>query len=233
MLNIMKKMEPIFFIINLIAISKFICKEIDYNFSYFDKSTIETINDSNFDKVVNAGITNDYIILFTIKICDGCEQVLKTLERAAEYYYKTNANITFYKIDLAESVEVDLRFQFDKVPIIIYISKGQYAKYNFKYISTNWIKNFVDDKNKTLIDLPKELGFFTYYVKVFELAADCIMLKCPFLKNNYYYYWIMVFGFFVWVIILSAYVFIKLCCISYNNKNKKSYYSRIKKSKLK
>ena len=32
------------------------------NIFYFDKSSIETINDSNFDQVMNAGIINDYII---------------------------------------------------------------------------------------------------------------------------------------------------------------------------
>ena len=117
-------MQIIFFILNLLVISKFICREKEeYNISYFDKSSIETINDYNFDEIINKGITNDYIILFTIKICDGCEQVLKTLERAAEYYYKTNANITFYKIDLEESIEVDLRFHFDEVQVVIYVSK--------------------------------------------------------------------------------------------------------------
>jgi len=225
-------MQTILFVLNIIAISQLICQKEDFNISYFDKSSIETITDSNFDQVMNAGIINDYIILFTIKICEGCDQVLKSLEKAAEYYFRTNSNITFYKIDLAESVEVDLRFHFDEVPIIIYVSKGQYAKYHFKYISTNFIKNFIEDKNKVMIDLPKELGFFSYFVKTFELIADCIMLKCPFLKKNYYYYWLMIFGFFAWVIILSIYVFIKCCCIN-SHKNKKSFHRQIrKKSKL-
>ena len=209
-------MQVIFIVLNLITISKFICKEEDYNISYFDKSSIETINDSNFNQVMNAGIINDYIILFTIKICEGCDQVLKALERAAEYYFKRNSNITFYKIDLEESINVDLRFHFDEVPIIIYVSKGQYAKYHFKYIATYLIKNFIEDKNKIMIDLPKELGFFGYYMKTFELVADCIMLKYPFLKK-YYYHWVIVFGFFVFVIILSIYAFIKYFCLSFNN----------------
>ena len=209
-------MQVIFIVLNLITISKFICKEEDYNISYFDKSSIETINDSNFNQVMNAGIINDYIILFTIKICEGCDQVLKALERAAEYYFKRNSNITFYKIDLEESINVDLRFHFDDVPIIIYVSKRQYAKYHFKYITTYLIKNFIEDKNKIMIDLPKELGFFGYYMKTFELVADCIMLKYPFLKK-YYYHLVIVFGFFVFVIILSIYAFIKYFCLSFNN----------------
>ena len=92
-------MQTILFVLNLIAISQFICKEEDFNISYFDKSSIETITDSNFDQVMNAGIINDYIILFTIKKCEGCDQVLKSLEKAAEYYFRTNSNITFYKIE--------------------------------------------------------------------------------------------------------------------------------------
>ena len=225
-------MQTIFIVLILIAISKFICKEEDYNIFYFDKSSIETINDSNFDQVMNAGIINDYIILFTIKICEGCDEVLKALERAAEYYFKRNSNITFYKIDLEESINVDLRFHFDKVPIIIYVSKGQYAKYHFKYIATYLIKNFIEDKNKIMIDLPKELGFFGYVMKIFELVADCIILKYPYLKKYYFYYRIIVYGFFVCIIILSTYVFIQYCCIS-SNDNKKYCYGQFKKTKLK
>ena len=225
-------MQTIFIVLILIAISKFICKEEDYNIFYFDKSNIETINDSNFDQVMNAGIINDYIILFTIKICEGCDQVLKALERAAEYYFKRNSNITFYKIDLEESINVDLRFHFDKVPIIIYVSKGKYAKYHYKYISTYLIKNFIEDKNKIMIDLPKELGFFGYVMKIFELFADCIILKYPYLKKYYFYYWIIVYGFFICVIILSTYVFIQYCCIS-SNDNKKYCYDQFKITKLK
>ena len=127
-------MQTIFLLLNLITISQCIYIEEGYNTSYFDKSSIETIDDSNFDQVINAGFTNDYIILFTIKICPSCDQILKILERAAEYFSKRNSKIIFYKIDLQESIEVDLRFHFEEVPVVIYVSKGKYAEYNFKYL---------------------------------------------------------------------------------------------------
>ena len=116
-------MQMIFLVLNLMIISQFICTGENFNVSYFAQSSIETIDDSNFDQVMNAGFINDYIILFTIKICPSCDQVLKTLERAAEHFSKRNSNITFYKIDLQESIEVDLRFHFEKVPVVIYVSK--------------------------------------------------------------------------------------------------------------
>ena len=221
-------MQTIFLLLNLITISQCIYIEEGYNTSYFDKSSIETIDDSNFDQVINAGFTNDYIILFTIKICPSCDQILKILERAAEYFSKRNSNIIFYKIDLQESIEVDLRFHFEEVPVVIYVSKGKYAEYQSKYLSANFIKNFIEDKNKVMIDLPKELGFFNYFMEVYKLVVDYIMLRCPFLKKNYYYYWVIVFIFFAWLIITSAYVFIKCCCRS-SYKNKKYSYRQIKK----
>ena len=223
-------MQTIFYIINLLVISKFFCREKEeYNISYFDKSSIETINDYNFDEIINKGITNDYIILFTIKICEGCDQVLKVLEKAKEFYSKKDSNITFYKINLSESVEIDLRFNFDEIPIIIYVSKDKYAKYPFKYVSIDHIKNFIEDKNKAMIDLPKELGFFDYFIKTFELIVDCIMLKCPILKKNYYHYWVLIIGFIAWIIILSIYVFIKFFCINSNKRKKNSLPGKIKK----
>ena len=220
-------MQIIFFILNLIVISKYICREKEENnFSYFDKSSIETINDYNFDEIINTGITNEYIILFTIKICEGCDQVLKILEKAAEFYLKKESNITFYKIDLSESIEVDLRFNFDEIPVIIYISKGQYAKYPFKYVSIDHIKNFIEDKIKVMIDLPTELGFFDYFVKTFELLVNIIMLKCSSLKKDCVLVLIVIYiSFFI---IFSIFTFIKYCFLK-STRNKKSKHSQIKK----
>ena len=220
-------MQIIFFILNLIVISKYICREKEENnISYFDKSSIETINDYNFDEVINTGIKNEYIILFTIKICEGCDQVLKILEKAAEFYLKKESNITFYKIDLSESIEVDLRFNFDEIPVIIYISKGQYARYPFKYVSIGHIKNFIEDKIKVMIDLPTELGFFDYFVKTFELIINIIMLKCSSLKKDCFLVLIVIYiSFFI---IFSIFTFIKFCFLK-STRNKKSKHSQIKK----
>ncbi len=220
-------MQIIFFILNLLVISKFICGEKEENnISYFDKSSIETINDYNFDELINTGVGNNYIILFTIKICEGCEQILKILEKAKELYLKTESNITFYKIDLSESIEVDLRFNFDEIPIIIYVSKDKYAKYPFKYISINYLKNFIEDKNKFMIDLPKEFGFFDYFVKTFELIVYIIMLKCSSLKINYF--WVFIVIYFAFFIIFSIFTFIKYCFLK-STQRKKSKHSQIKK----
>ena len=80
-------------------------------------------------------------------------------------------------------------------------------------MSIDHIKNFIEDKNNIMLDLPKELGFFDYFIKTFELLVDCIMLKCPFLKKNYYHYWVLIIGFIAWIIILSIYVFTILVII--------------------
>ena len=211
-------MQIIFFILNLIVISKYICREKEENnFSYFDKSSIETINDYNFDEIINTGIKNDYIILFTIKICEGCDQVLKILERAAEFYLKKDSNITFYKIDLSESIEVDLRFNFDEIPIIIYISKGQYARYPFKYVSIDHIKNFIEDKNKVMIDLPTELGFFDYFIKTFELLVNIIMLKYSSLKKDCFLVLIVIYiAFLIIFSLLTFTILVIILIIDFN-----------------
>ena len=132
---------------------------------------------------------------------------------------------------MAESVEVDLRFNFDEIPIIIYVSKDKYAKYPFKYVSIDHIKNFIELKNKAMIDLPKELGFFDYFIKTFELIVNIIMLKCSSLKADCFLVLIVIY--IAFLIIFSILTFtilliIKYCFLKYT-RNQKSKHSQIKK----
>ena len=83
--------------------------------SYFLNSTIETLNDDNFDKVVHGGMTNDFLILFTVKKCQICNQIIKILENAAEIYSNQITNLTFNKVDVIESGWTSLRFNLENM----------------------------------------------------------------------------------------------------------------------
>ena len=213
-------------ILYFILISHFICKEPldlkhkdkkEKTVSYFDKSNIETINDDNFDRVMNAGITNDYLILFTVKTCKVCDNVLKILEEAAELYLNKDSNIIFYKVDIIASGWTALRFEFEKLPNIIYVSKGKYAIYPFDNITSVEIQNFIEDENKVLIKLPKKVGYFYLIIKTFKLISYIMSQKFSFWDESYY--WVLIIGFIAFILIFE-YFFIKYCCTR-SNKNKK------------
>ena len=208
-------MKAISLIINLILIIKYICKEPiqqkneKNKTSYFDNSFIETISDKNFDRVMNAGITNDYLILFTIKKCQVCDQVIKILEDSAKLYLNTDSNVTFYKIDVSESGWTTLRFGFDKLPNIIYVSRGKYSIYPLDNITVEEIVNFIDNKNKDMVKLPKKVGYLHLILKTFELMSYMLSQKFSFWDESYY--WILIVG-FILAIILFEFIFIKFCC---------------------
>ena len=211
-------------LLNLIIITKFFCKEPpqqkqkEKRITYFDKSSIETINDDNFDRVMNAGITNDYLILFTVKTCKVCDHVIEILEEAAELYLNTDSNITFYKVDIIASGWTALRFDFEKLPNIIYVSKGKYAIYPLDNITKIEIKNFIEDKNKVMINLPKKVGYMHLILKTFKLLSYMISQKFSFWDESYYWALIILFIAFI---VLFEFIFIKYCCPR-SNKNKKT-----------
>jgi hypothetical protein len=211
-------------ILNLLLISKLICKEPlqqkqkEKKITYFDKSSIETINDDNFDRVMNAGFTNDYLILFTVKTCKVCDHVIEILEEAAELYLNTDSNVTFYKVDIIASGWTALRFDFEKLPNIIYVSKGKYAIYPLDNITKLEIKNFIEDKNKVMVNLPKKVGYSYLILKTFKLLSYMISQKFSFWDESYYWALIILFIAFI---VLFEYIFIKYCCPR-SNKNKKT-----------
>ena len=186
-------------ILNLLLISKLICKEPlqqkqkEKKITYFDKSSIETINDDNFDRVMNAGFTNDYLILFTGKTCKVCDHVIEILEEAAELYLNTDSNI-------------------------IYVSKGKYTIYPLDNITKLEIKNFIEDKNKVMVNLPKKVGYSYLILKTFKLISYMISQKFSFWDESYYWALIILFIAFI---VLFEYIFIKYCCPR-SNKNKKT-----------
>ena len=209
-------------LIYIILISKYYCekplkeRENEKYVSYFNNSSIETINDYNFDRVMNAGITNDYLILFTVRQCKVCNNILKILEEVSKYY--TNSNVTFYKIDVIESGWTSLRFELERLPNLIFVSKGKYAIYPKDNLTALDVKYFIEDKNKLMMLLPKKVGYIYLIVKTFRLISYMIAQKFSFWDESYY--WVLIIAFILFFGIVE-YSIIKFCCRR-SNKNKKN-----------
>ena len=157
---------------------------------------------------MNAGITNDYLILFTVKTCEVCDLIIEILEEAA-LYLNDRANLTFYKIDAEESIWAYLRFNFEKVPNIIYVSKGKYAIYPYDNLTKREIKNFIDDRNKVMIELPKNSNnIFIIFIPFILLSYK---LEQTFSFWDVSYYWILMILFFFFIFIIE-YKIIIICC---------------------
>ena len=184
--------------------------------SYFLNSTIETLNDDNFDKVVHGGMTNDFLILFTVKKCQICNQIIKILENAAEIYSNQITNLTFNKVDVIESGWTSLRFNLERLPNMIYVSKGKYAIFPNENFTELNVKNFIEDKNKQWMRLPRKVGYLYLIMKTFRLFSYMLSQKFSFWDESYY--WILIIVFII-VFVFIEYLIIKFCCRR-SNKNK-------------
>lgn len=182
-------MKTFTLLLNLIFISKIICEDFselkedeDYN-SYFDKSSIESIDFKDFKNLIDSNVYNDYLILFTVRGYEDLEQMLKLLEESIEFFKENNSNITFYKVDMIESYDLTILFHFEDSPKIVYISKGKYSIYPQKTINKFEIKKFIEDKNKVMIDIPKDVKFEYAVMKLLKLIIYVLPIKYPILDK--------------------------------------------------
>ena len=150
--------------------------------SYFINSTIPTLNDKNFDKAIqNHNI--DYLILFTVKRCQQCNDIIKATEEVQKIY--TNETIKFFKVDVFMSGWTALRFDLSKVPMFIYISNGIFAGYKDENYTKKGIIDFIENKHKEYQILPGKLGYFGLAVKVFHILSGVIKTKISFWNEGY------------------------------------------------
>ena len=186
--------------------------------SYFLNSTIKTLDDNNFDKEVLKGIFHNFIILFTVKKCDICNNIISTLENVQKKYINNNdTNLKFAKVDLFMSGWTSMRFDLEKLPNIIYVSNRSYAIYH----SYNWtekdIISFIKDKNKTFKIFPKKMGYFDVFMKIFHAISHLLHDKFPFWNEGYS--WTIVVLFFL-ILIFVEFLIIKFCCKRTKKENK-------------
>ena len=59
--------------------------------SYFINSTIRTLSDKNFDTIISLNNNSyDFLILFTLRRCPNCNNVIKITENVEKYYKEKN-----------------------------------------------------------------------------------------------------------------------------------------------
>jgi hypothetical protein len=214
-------MKTISIILTYILFVYILCKESipkkEEYISYFINSTIRTINDDNFDKIFSTSLTNDYLILFTVKKCNICNKIIKTMEEIAEIYSNKNSNITFYKIDVIESGWTSLRFNLEKIPNLIYASKGKFSIFPLERLNKSSIIDFIEDKNKIMIKMPNKVGYFYLFTKTFKIISYLLSEKYSFWDENYY--WILIIAFILFFCFVE-YLIVKFCCVKRKKKIK-------------
>lgn len=186
--------------------------------SYFTNSTIDSINDTSFEKIINKGIDNDFLILFTIRRCDICNDLITTLENLEKKYLNNKENnIKFYKIDCLMNGWTAMRFTLERIPNIIYITKGLYSVYLNDNFTENDIELFIKNKTKEYKPYPKIMGYFDLFMKIFHAISDLMKENYPFWKESYS--WIILILFLVVFCVVEYYIFKYFCTKNQKNKN--------------
>lgn len=178
--------------------------------SFFLNSTIETLDDENFDITVKKGIFHSYIVLFTVKKCDICNNIITTLENVQKKYLNDNeTNLKFGKVDILRSGWTSMRFELERLPNIIYISNRTYAIYPYINLTENNIIQFIEDKNKEFKKFPRKMGYLDVFMKIFHIISGLLHEKFSFWNEGYS--WILVVLFILFFCFVE-YLIIKFCC---------------------
>ena len=151
--------------ISYISLSK-IKNRTNYT-SLFLNSTIETVNNSNFDKEIKRGTKNPYLILFTVIRCKMCNYVIKIMENVEKYLIQKNSNIKVVKVDCGGNIWTVMRFDIDHIPKIIYVENNKMSYFNDNITYDNLIE-FVNNENKIKIPFPNPMSYFDFFKKIFN-----------------------------------------------------------------
>lgn len=194
--------------------------------SYFLNSTIQTLDDKDFDIGIHDN-NIDYMILFTVKRCIQCNDIIKETEKAQKYYSEiSNNTIKFYKVDCLASGWTALRFELNRIPMFVYITNRVYAGFADSNYTKENIINFIESKHKNFKILHNQIGYIGIAIKIFHVLSDAIKTKFSFWNEG--------FSFAVVVIIIALFFYFeynvfKKCCKNVNNKK---YHHRVTKESL-
>ena len=162
------------FLLNLSYISLSNVINITNYISFFFNSTIDTVNNSNFDRIINRGMNNPYLILFTVIRCKICNYVIKEFEKVQNDLTKKNSNIKLIKFDLGGNLWTMMRFDIDHIPNIIYVEKNEMSFLNNNITYDNII-NFLNNENKEKKHFPEPMTYIDFLIKIFNIFNEYLI----------------------------------------------------------
>ena len=198
--------------------------------SYFINSTIRTLSSRNFDQIIslNNNTSIDFLILFTLRRCPNCNQIIKITENIEKKYSEKNKPLKFYKLDSYLNHWIAMRFDIHKVPIYIYISKGNYASFIPEKMTEDELINFIENKNKEYMKYPEKIGYFDVAKKVVHNITLNIQKKIIFWND--FFTWLGLIGTFLGFLYFEFKIYKAGCC---GNNNNRGQINKNKKEEIK
>ena len=198
-------------------------KRINYT-SLFFNSSIETINNTNFDRVIKKGIKNPYLILFTVIRCKMCNYVIKVMEKVEQYLIKKNSNIKVVKVDCGGNIWTVMRFDIYHIPKIIYVENNEMSLFNDN-ITYDKIIEFLNNENKIKIPFPNPMSYFDFSKKIFNVFNEFLTdySKSYGINWNKTYTGLIIALILILFMIFEYYI-MKYCCTIKRNPKTKSHF---------
>ena len=211
-------MKLIFFILIFHFIFNKLPEKTNYT-SFFLNSSIQTLNNNNFDKIINKGLNDTFIVLFTVKRCKICNNVLLILETIQKEYEN---KIKFAKVDFIESGWTAFRFYMDKVPKIVLIKNNSYTSFNKNITYQNLIDFIENNNNKKFYKFPSKLSYLDIFYKFFVAVDDEIKQK----MKSYNIKWEKYFTIIIFLIIIFILIIFELCFLKCSRKIKNKFFNK-------
>jgi hypothetical protein len=179
----------IFVVINKFKAQK--DKIIDLNYNYDEKKIqchFIDLTNSNFDYLVQNGITNHWLLIFYTENCGFCKQIKSLINKMIDDG-KIISEIKFGKIDLSYNLGLQIRFNITKIPYIILVNN--YSMYEVNFLPTeDSLNHFFESENldeykKFKKAFPQKLSLYKFIKNLVIFAFSDLTKKInSFLKKN-------------------------------------------------
>lgn len=97
------------------------------------------VTKENFDKAIN--ISDKVVVIdFFATWCGPCKVLAPVVEQAAEEL----TDVTFYKVDIDEEMELAQRYQIMSVPTLLFLKNGQVVNKSVGAIPIEQLKDIIN-----------------------------------------------------------------------------------------
>lgn len=97
------------------------------------------VTKENFDKAIN--VSDKIVVIdFFATWCGPCKMLAPVVEQAAEEL----TDVTFYKVDIDEEMELAQRYQIMSVPTLLFLKNGQVVNKSVGAVPIEQLKDIIN-----------------------------------------------------------------------------------------
>ena len=140
---------------------------------------ITELNDSNFDELVNNGISKNWLVMFYLEKCPHCVNAKDVISKLIkkDNFKKTSVGM----VECTQNVFSCMRFNITRVPYIVLLENNNMFEFNTYATEQSLSKFITEEKNvENVMKIPNKIGYLEFF---FKLMGEGVNLINDYLKD--------------------------------------------------